>query len=330
MKRKYIVLALLLGVIVLLTRMALSPYPSLYAQNILFKYILPPFQKLSSLNTPYKEPPFFGFKFENPQALQTLKNAYKLDTLTKNAHNDFERDVLLMHWVRDQFPHGTPASEPNPQSFDGYSLLQSKTDNGYLCGTASQLLIQAIIATGGQARRVELRFTPENQHAVVEAWSAFYNKWVVLDPDYDIYYMRDNIPQHALELHEAWVKNEIDKIEVVFRESPHNIYRKEDEKLDPTLLRKLYDENKIKDWYKKVKKENFDYYKRGKFAVKLLHFYTHLSYPLRTDWVSRPLNWWHPEGNHVQNSLTFDIPSMPRYDDFLLKTKNPEIFYKVP
>ena len=91
-----------------------------------------------------------------------------------------------------------------------------------MCGTAAQLLIQAIQATGGFARRVELRFTPKDAHAVVEVWSEAYQKWVVLDPDYDLYYTVDGVPQNALELHDYFSRDFdlIDRVEVHVRETP--------------------------------------------------------------------------------------------------------------
>jgi len=67
-----------------------------------------------------------------------------------------------------------------------------------------------------------------------------------------------------------------------------------------------------------------------RFAVRLLHYYSHVSFPLRNDWRSRPLPWWHPDGNHVQGSLVIALPTMPDWDDFLERIPSPEPFYQSP
>ena len=204
-----------------------------------------------------------------------------------------------MHWTRDQFPHAVPKHSPPAQAFDGVKVLEEKKNEpGFLCGTASQLLVQAITSLGGYARRVELRYTPDDKHAVAETWSDFYNKWIVVDADYDIFYTRNDIPLNALELHKAWVNDEINLVAVNWSKSVHNIY----------LL-------------------NSDEFR---FTKKLLNYYSHISYPLRNDWKSRPLPWWHPEGNHVQNSLVIDVPTMTKYEDFPISTKDWQDFYRKP
>jgi hypothetical protein len=255
------------------------------------------------LNSLTHNSPTFDFIFEKPSALKDLKESNNLDLITADRpstdRSDFEKWIALMHWTRDQFPHAKPIHEPSAQSFDGFKLLKNKTSEaGFLCGTASQLLIQAITSMGGYARRVELRYKPDDKHAVAEVWSDFYNKWIVVDADYDIFYTRNNIPLNALELHNAWANQEIDSVEVHWRESINNIYKPEDHEF--------------------------------RFTKKLLNYYSHISYPLRNDWKSRPLPWWHSEGNYVQNSLVIDLPTMTKYEDFLVKTKDFRDFYAKP
>lgn len=285
-----------------------APVPKHRAERVFFGMILPVFQKLKGL--PYKpgdHSRLYGFKFESPDALALLRDRYRLNDVVAEASTDFESSVQLMHWVRDQFPHRVPAVTPPPQAFNGATLLEDYErrgrHGGFLCGTASQLLVQAVTALGGFARRVELRFIPGDAHAVVEVWSETYQKWIVLDPDYDLYYTVNDIPQNAIELHRLWVAGMIDPVEVHWRDSPHNIYQPQDK---------------------------IDYRRHDRFAVKLLNYYSFISYPLRNDWVSRPLPWWHPEGNHVQNSLVLETDGMRKDEDFLRYGQNWEAFYAPP
>ena len=72
------------------------------------------------------------------------------------------------------------------------------------------------------------------------------------------------------------------------------------------------------------------YKQRARFSVKLLNYYRGVSYPLRTDWVSRPLSWWHPEANHVQNSVVIKRPKMRLDEDFPRVIHDPMLLYQSP
>ena len=313
---------LLVGAAVWVAR---ADYPRLRVQHLVFRRLMPLGQRLLGLAAPPPTAPFHGFAFEDPAALAALRREFDLDAVVAAGANDFERHVLLMHWARDRFPHSRNPHAPDPNAFDGLALLRGYHEGGYLCGTIAPLLVQVITALGGHARRVELRFTPGDSHVVTEAWSEHFGKWVVLDPDYDAFFTIDGVPQHALELHRAWAAGRIDDVTVHWRESPHNIYRADLEGGARDFLRMIFD---TRDWRHWERERNA--HKGERFAVRLLNYYSHVSYPLRNDWRSRPLPWWHPAGNHVQGSLVLAVPTMPDWEDFVVRTSDPEPFYRRP
>lgn len=309
----------------LVLSVARADYPRLRLERLMFRFVLPLGQRLLGLATPDARRPFQGFVAEDPARLEPLRSRWKLDDVVAGAANDFERWVLVMHWARDRFPHLQNPNTPDADAFDGVKLLAEYREGGYLCGTVAPLLVQAVTALGGNARRVELRFTPGDSHVVTEVWSEHYGKWAVLDPDYDIYFTADGVPQHALELHRHWAAGTIDAVAVHWRDSPHNIYRPDLEGGRRDFLRLIYD---TRDWRRWDRERND--HKGERFAVHLLHYYTHVSYPLRNDWRSRPLPWWQPEGNHVQGSLVIQLPTMPVWDDFIRVTTDEASFYRAP
>jgi hypothetical protein len=305
---------------------ARAKYPRLRAQHLVFRYLAPLGQRLLGLHRPALSGPLAGFAFEDPAALRALRERYDLDAVVAAGRDDFERWVLLMHWARDRFPHLPNRAAPDAQAFDAITLLaRDHGDEGYLCGTIAPLLVQAVTALGGRARRVELRFTPGDSHVVTEVWSEHLGKWAVLDPDYDIYFTVDGVPQHALELHRLWAADRIDAVQIHWHKSPHDIYRPDLEGGPRAFLRMIYD---TRDWRRWDRERN--QHKGERFAVRLLHYYTHVSFPLRNDWRSRPLPWWHPDGNHVQGSLVIALPTMPDWEDFLVRIPSPEPFYSAP
>jgi hypothetical protein len=322
----YALAVVALGLVGVAISIARADYPRLRLEHLAFRFLLPIGQRLLGLPQTVERTRLHGFVFEDPVTLEPLRHRFDLDAVVAAGANDFERWVLLMHWVRDRFPHYPNPDAPDADAFDGLALLERyRGEGGYLCGTIAPLLVQAVTALGGHARRVELRFTPGDSHVVVEVWSEHFHKWAVLDPDYDIFFTVDGVPQHALELHQHWAANRIDAVRIHWRESPHNIYRPDLEKGERRFLRGIYETRDFPRWDRERNQ-----HKGERFAVRLLHYYTHVSFPLRNDWSSRPLPWWHPEGNHVQGSLVIALPTMPDWDDFLQRIPSPASFYVSP
>lgn len=297
-----------------------ADYPRLRVERLVFRYLAPLAQRLIGVRRGNQD-----FAFEAARHLEPLRRRYELDAVVAAGANDFERWVLLMHWVRDRFPHLPNPAPPDANAFDGMALLDGYGGaGGYLCGTVAPLLVQAITALGGFARRVELRFTPGDSHVVTEVWSNHFGKWLVLDPDYDIYFTVGDIPQHALELHQRWAAGDVDAVQVHWRDSPHNIYRPDLENGERRFLRQIYEQRAFPRWDRERNQ-----HKGERFAVRLLHYYSHVSFPLRNDWQSRPLPWWHPEGNHLQGSGVIALPTMPDWEDFLMRSEAAS-FYTAP
>jgi hypothetical protein len=322
----YALAVVVVALVALAVSVARAQYPRLRAQHLVFRFLMPVGQRVLGVHPAADSERAQHFGFENPAALRTLRETYDLEAVVAGASNDFERWVLLMHWARDRFPHLPNANAPDAQAFDGAALLGSyHGEGGYLCGTIAPLLVQAVTALGGRARRVELRFTPGDSHVVTEVWSDQLGKWAVLDPDYDVYFTVDGVPQHAIELHQRWAAGQIDAVRIHWRESPNNVYRPDLEAGPRTFLQTIY---QTRDWPRWDRERN--QHKGERFAVRLLNYYSHVSFPLRNDWQSRPLPWWHPDGNHAQGSLVIALPTMPEWEDFLLRVATPEALYAAP
>ena len=317
----YVAAALVVAAGVLAIFVLRADYPRLRIERLVFRYLAPIAQRLIGAR---RSRPHFAW--EPAGNLEPLRRRWDLDAVVAAGGNDFERWVLLMHWARDRFPHLPNAAPPDANGFDAVALLDGyRGEGGYLCGTIAPLLVQAVTAVGGRARRVELRFTPGDSHVVTEVWSDHFAKWVVLDPDYDVYFTVGGIPQHALELHQRWATGDIDAVEVHWRDSPHNIYRPDLEGGRRDFLRRIYVERDFRRWDRERNQ-----HKGERFAVRLLHYYSHVSFPLRNDWRSRPLSWWDPEGNHLQGSGVIAVPTMPRWEDFLVELPSADAFYGPP
>ena len=111
-------------------------------------------------------------------------------------------DVLKMKdFLRNRFPHGRPS-----RNYEQENLLEmldaAEKGERFLCGGASKMLIQMVMAAGKQARRVRLASDYGHGHTVMEFWSEEYQKWCLLDPDFNVHYTdRQGAPLSALDLY---------------------------------------------------------------------------------------------------------------------------------
>ncbi|MEA2081768.1 MAG: hypothetical protein U9O97_03410, partial [Elusimicrobiota bacterium] len=62
-----------------------------------------------------------------------------------------------------------------------------------------------------------------NGHWTVEVWSNDYNKWIVMDPYYDCYYVDGSIPQGALELHGKIMEKKYGKLHIITGDKTHPV-----------------------------------------------------------------------------------------------------------
>jgi hypothetical protein len=131
-----------------------------------------------------------------------LRRREALDAVVAGAADEIERFRRLMHWTRAQFPLGDP--DPYPLC-NGLSILDDirAGRTGGFCGQYSYLLADALKSFGYfSVRYLELETADGEGHFAVEAWSNQFDRWMVLDPTYDVYYAGDDgTPLSALELH---------------------------------------------------------------------------------------------------------------------------------
>lgn len=156
-------------------------------------------------------------RFEDPghPRLKQLRERENLDAVILPGRSEFENILAMKDWVAAQWPHSTPDPYPPWDAIDILDWIRGGVTGGF-CGQYSQVLLQALAAFGYQARYVEIG-TVDNPwaHFVVEAWSNNFNKWMVMDADFNVHYMRDGIPLSAIDLHEALVNDNTSDIAVV-------------------------------------------------------------------------------------------------------------------
>lgn len=146
------------------------------------------------LVTDYK---FIEDDFSNPR-LKLLRNREHLDAIVASGESQFEKIVLLRHWVNQQWKAGKYFYYP---PFDAVEILDlaRKYKNFGFCAQYAVVFLQSCQSLGLHARYVDLI-----GHFVAAVWSDEYNRWVVMDPDNDIYYEKGGIPLRGRDLCSAY------------------------------------------------------------------------------------------------------------------------------
>ena len=140
--------------------------------------------------------------------------------------------IAMREYLRDLFPHGAAST-----SFINTNVLEmidaAEQGEKFLCGNISKMLVQLIQAGGTQARTVGLQ-AKHSGHVVVELWSKQFNKWVTLDPDYNVHYTdTTGEPLSALEIFEmSQDSKKINNIKPVKGKSSNTLYKSDSRLVD--------------------------------------------------------------------------------------------------
>ena len=152
--------------------------------------------------TPFDSPAFSYADLSHPY-FEKIRNDKRVARFysREKGNIDFYDAISMREYLRDLFPHGTASK--NYLHVNVLEMIDA-TENGekFLCGNISKMLVQLIQAGGTQARTVGLQAS-DSGHVVVELWSEKYDKWVVLDPDYNVHYTNTSgTPLSAIELYQ--------------------------------------------------------------------------------------------------------------------------------
>lgn len=169
---------------------------------------------------PVRSPVNFGYQSSLAPELIAIRDKYGLSALRNQNDDDFSTLVALANWVHKQWQHGVSgAAFFDPGAFNADMILsRARQGDRFWCHVYAMTFIQLATSLGYQARLVSLTETgyiSPDMHAVAEIWSDHYRKWVVVDPDFNIWYTRNDVPLNALEIHDAMMTGATNAITIV-------------------------------------------------------------------------------------------------------------------
>lgn len=150
----------------------------------------------------------------NPR-LAAYAQRENLAGVVAGARDEFQAMLMLKEWAAAQFKHSYPDPYPPWDAMEVLDWIRSGRTGGF-CAQFAQVYLQALQALGFRGRYLEIGSAKiPFEHYVMEVWSNQFDKWVVMDVDYNAHFERDGVPLSALEVHDALVAGKTSEITTV-------------------------------------------------------------------------------------------------------------------
>lgn len=138
------------------------------------------------------------------QDLVKLKVDFKLDSIIQDATSDFEKVLRIQSWVNSRWKHD---GDHRPEKNDAYFILkQAEKGERFRCVEYSFVASECLKSLGFKVRGVGLMTKDIDEvnygggHVVNEVYIPDLEKWIFIDPQYDVISVQDGIPLNAVEL----------------------------------------------------------------------------------------------------------------------------------
>jgi len=139
--------------------------------------------------------------------LLKLRMDFKLDTIVQSAKSDFEKVLLIQSWVNSRWKHD---GENTPEKNDAYYILkQAEKGERFRCVEYSLVASECLKSLGFKVRNIGLMTKDVDVvnsgagHAISEVYISDLNKWIFIDPQYDIIVTKNGQPLNAVEFQKA-------------------------------------------------------------------------------------------------------------------------------
>lgn len=158
-----------------------------------------------------------------------LRKTYNLDSIIRHCDTDFDKITAIQSWVQSRWEHN---GENVPEYHDAvYILREAEKGRRFRCVEYATVAQQCLASLGFTTRQLSLMTRDISDvkwgggHVVNEVYSKDLEKWIFIDPQYDVITMQEGVPMNAVEL-QACIANRVD-FELL---NPNNLITKEDYK----------------------------------------------------------------------------------------------------
>ncbi len=144
--------------------------------------------------------------------LRQIRIENNLTQLIKSASSDKERALIILDWTHSQWTHN---GSNTPSKSDAITILkEAKKGNNFRCVEYGIVAKSALLSLGIKARGIGLQ-TKDVEickygagHYLSEVWLSDLNKWVLIDGQFNIMPVLNNIPLNAVEFQKAIINKD--------------------------------------------------------------------------------------------------------------------------
>lgn len=154
---------------------------------------------------------------QNNEFMNTLREQYNLDEIVKGAANDTEKALRMVNWVHKQWEHNGSNQPSKPDALT--ILAEVKEGKQFRCVEYGTVTTACLNAIGLPARKLGLKTKDVETtefgagHVLLEVYLPDLKKWVMLDGQFDVMPVLNNVPLNAVEFQQA-IANNNNKLEI--------------------------------------------------------------------------------------------------------------------
>jgi hypothetical protein len=144
------------------------------------------------------------------QFLRQLRTEYQLQQMVAGK-DELTAVLTILEWTNKQWEHN---GNNEPSKADALTILKEvKEGKKYRCVEYGIVLTQALQAIGKKARVVGLKTSDVETckvaagHVLAEVWLEGLKKWVLIDGQFNLMPVLNNVPLNSVELQDAIVNN---------------------------------------------------------------------------------------------------------------------------
>ncbi|QCK16697.1 transglutaminase-like domain-containing protein [Mangrovivirga cuniculi] len=172
----------------------------------------------------------FDLRYEDisgREDLVLLREKFRLEQIVDSIDDQFNQVLAIQSWVQSQWEHD---GNNVPDKFDAvYILEEAQKGERFRCVEYSLVARECLSALGFKIRTLGLMTKDISEvksgggHVANEVYLEDLNKWMFIDPQFDVIAVQGGVPLNAVELQRAIAHNE--RFEII---NPNNTISKAD------------------------------------------------------------------------------------------------------
>ncbi|MCC5928899.1 MAG: transglutaminase domain-containing protein [Cyclobacteriaceae bacterium] len=156
--------------------------------------------------------PFVYQNEENSPRLSELRKSYNLDELVAGKESDLEKVLSLLAWTNAQWSH---SGSNTPSDNSTFTILEeARSGKKFRCVEYGIVLRSVLAAYGYPARTLGLKTRDVETtrigagHVLTEVWMPQFEKWVILDAQFNTMPLLGGVPLNAVEFQAAIIEKQ--------------------------------------------------------------------------------------------------------------------------